>query len=118
MKQPILLLFASALALSACNAQKGNNAGKPGTELGIIPEWMDKTAIPGDDFYAYADGSWQKNTPIPADRSNIGRLTGPVGLPKYPALSALRGGFCSTWTYVKHCQRRPPTSVKGLMLRG
>ena len=72
MKQPILLLFASALALSACNAQKGNNAGKPGTELGIIPEWMDKTAIPGDDFYAYADGSWQKNTPIPADRSNIG----------------------------------------------
>jgi len=72
MKQPILLLFASALALSACNAQKGNNAGKPGTELGIIPEWMDKTAVPGDDFYAYADGSWQKNTPIPADRSNIG----------------------------------------------
>ena len=28
--------------------------------------------MPGDDFFSYADGSWVKNTPIPADRSRIG----------------------------------------------
>ena len=27
---------------------------------------------PGDDFYAYANGSWMKTTEIPADRSSIG----------------------------------------------
>ena len=27
---------------------------------------------PGDDFFSYANGSWVKNTAIPADRSRIG----------------------------------------------
>ncbi|AJP71593.1 M13 family metallopeptidase [Sphingomonas hengshuiensis] len=33
---------------------------------------MDKSVAPGDDFYTYANGSWAKNTPIPADKSNYG----------------------------------------------
>ncbi|RYD54704.1 MAG: M13 family peptidase [Sphingomonadales bacterium] len=33
---------------------------------------MDTNATPGDDFYAYANGAWAKNTPIPADKSNYG----------------------------------------------
>jgi predicted metalloendopeptidase len=33
---------------------------------------MDKSVVPGNDFFSYADGSWVKNTPIPADRSRIG----------------------------------------------
>ena len=75
MNRSILLVVASALALSACNTQHGNTAGTsqtPGTGLGITPAWMDKSVKPGDDFFTYAAGTWVKNTEIPADRSRIG----------------------------------------------
>jgi len=75
MNKPLLLLFASALALSACNTKPGENPGteqKAGTEIGIDTAWMDKSVTPGDDFYGYADGGWMKSAEIPADRSNIG----------------------------------------------
>ncbi len=75
MNKPLFLIFASALALSACNTHAGNQAGQSqqqGANLGIDPSWMDKSVAPGDDFFSYADGSWVKNTQIPADRSNIG----------------------------------------------
>jgi putative endopeptidase len=35
-------------------------------------EGMDTAVVPGDDFFAYANGTWLKNTPIPADRSTYG----------------------------------------------
>jgi predicted metalloendopeptidase len=44
----------------------------PGTELGIRKDWMDASVKPGDDWFEYANGSWLKNTEIPADRSSIG----------------------------------------------
>jgi putative endopeptidase len=33
---------------------------------------MDVTVTPGDDFFAYANGAWVKNTEIPPDRSSYG----------------------------------------------
>src|SRR6478672_650238 len=75
MTKPLLLIFASALALGACNSHRANNNAteqKQGTEAGINPAWMDTSVTPGDDFFSYADGSWVKNTAIPADRSRIG----------------------------------------------
>src|SRR6476659_7740487 len=36
---------------------------------------MDKGVAPGNDFYGYANGTWAKNTPIPADKSNYGMFT-------------------------------------------
>jgi predicted metalloendopeptidase len=33
---------------------------------------MDRSVVPGDDFFAYANGGWVKATPIPADKSNYG----------------------------------------------
>jgi predicted metalloendopeptidase len=74
MKQPTLLLFASVLALSACNTQQGNHAMEQaqGSGLGINPAWMDTSVKPGDDFFGYADGGWARTTQIPADRSSIG----------------------------------------------
>jgi putative endopeptidase len=74
MNKPLLLLFASALALGACSTKTGQpTAGteqKEGGGIGIDLSWMDKSAVPGDDFYKYANGNWK--TEIPADRSRIG----------------------------------------------
>ena len=37
------------------------------------PSFAQETSIaPGDDFFAYANGNWVRNTPIPEDRSSIG----------------------------------------------
>ena len=73
MKQPVLLFLASAFALTACEMQTGNKVEQTqGTQAGISTAWMDKSVVPGDDFFAYANGTWVKNTPIPEDRSNIG----------------------------------------------
>ncbi|MGE5562791.1 MAG: M13 family metallopeptidase [Bacillota bacterium] len=75
MNKPLLLIFASALALSACNTSTSQNAAqeqKQGTDAGIQTSWMDKSVKPGDDFFSYANGSWVKSTDIPADRSRIG----------------------------------------------
>src|SRR5947209_14857817 len=74
MNKPLLLIFVSALALSACNTSTENAAQsqQQGSGLGITPAWMDKSVAPGDDFFSYADGTWFKTTQIPADRSSVG----------------------------------------------
>jgi putative endopeptidase len=36
---------------------------------------MDRSVEPGDNFYNFANGTWAKTTPIPADRSNFGMFT-------------------------------------------
>lgn len=40
--------------------------------FGFDVEGMDRTIKPGDDFYAFASGTWQKSTEIPADRARYG----------------------------------------------
>jgi len=51
-------------------------AGEPaiGT-YGFDARGMDRTVLPGDDFYAYANGAWATATAIPADKSNYGMFT-------------------------------------------
>src|SRR3954469_8090300 len=39
---------------------------------GIDLAGIDKSVAPGDDFFAYANGTWLKSTEIPADRSTWG----------------------------------------------
>jgi len=60
----------------AATAPAAHAADKPelGT-FGFDTAGMDKSVAPGDDFYAYANGTWAKNTPIPADKSNYGMFT-------------------------------------------
>jgi putative endopeptidase len=36
---------------------------------------MDTSVKPGDSFYNFANGTWAKNTPIPADKSNYGMFS-------------------------------------------
>ena len=36
---------------------------------------FDQSVRPQDDMFLYVNGSWLKNTPIPADKSNYGSFT-------------------------------------------
>lgn len=77
MNRSKLFVVASAFALSISACQQAGTATEqsaqaPGTELGIVPASMDTSVKPGDDFFAFTNGGWVKNTPIPEDRSNIG----------------------------------------------
>ena len=40
--------------------------------FGFDQAGMDSTVLPGNNFYEYANGTWAKNTPIPADKANFG----------------------------------------------
>src|SRR3954471_16679092 len=40
--------------------------------FGFDTAGMDRTVSPGDNFYQFANGTWAKNTPIPADKPNYG----------------------------------------------
>src|SRR5690242_7190040 len=47
----------------------------PKAELGSFgfdAAGMDRSVAPGDNFYEFANGTWAKNTTIPADKSNYG----------------------------------------------
>jgi len=44
-------------------------------DYGFDAKGMDRTVLPGNDFYAYANGTWAKDTAIPADKSNYGMFT-------------------------------------------
>jgi putative endopeptidase len=48
---------------------------KPKPEIGTFGfnvEGMDRSAVPGNDFFRYAVGKWVDTTEIPPDRSNLG----------------------------------------------
>lgn len=40
--------------------------------FGVETANMDKSVAPGDDFYEYVNGTWQKTTEIPADKASWG----------------------------------------------
>ena len=77
----LLCAFAGA-SLTACNGPTadtgaGTEAAAPAAPAakptsGVDLSAVDKAVAPGDDFYAYANGSWQKATEIPADRASTG----------------------------------------------
>jgi putative endopeptidase len=49
-------------------------ANKPAAEVmgpAVNPAYMDLSVKPGDDFYAYCCGTWEKNTTIPPDRGEV-----------------------------------------------
>lgn len=81
MKHLFLRAAASALALTAAIAHAQQPAPSTATTATAKPTYgsygfdaagMDPSVKPGDDFYLHANGTWAKNTPIPADKSNYG----------------------------------------------
>ncbi len=53
-------------------AGTGARTQLPSFARGIDLDGMDRAVRPGDDFFAFANGTWVKKTPIPADRSGYG----------------------------------------------
>ncbi len=56
-----------AFSLLTVGAQ---NAPQPETH-GIVIANMDRSVIPGDNFYLYTNGEWIKRTVIPPDRAGV-----------------------------------------------
>lgn len=63
-------LMMCALIAIICMSCTGNKPQQVGT--GIDSTWLDKTAAPGEDFFAYSCGGWMKNNPIPDEFSRFG----------------------------------------------
>ena len=61
-------------ALIAQSATRTADAPQYGT-FGFDTAGMDRSVKPGDDFYAFANGTWAKNTVIPADEANYGAFS-------------------------------------------
>ncbi len=62
--QPLHTVAAAPLAPSAQHAQIG--------DFGFDAAGIDRSVLPGDNFYQFANGTWAKNTAIPADKSSFG----------------------------------------------
>jgi predicted metalloendopeptidase len=65
--------LAGAFSVSCALAVYADTSSKP--ELGswgVDLTAMDTSVKPGDDFFSYVNGTWVKNTEIPADRSRFG----------------------------------------------
>ena len=64
----LLLALAAAVASPALPASLAAQRAIPGLDAA----GMDTTVRPGDDFYHYANGDWERRTQIPNDRSSYG----------------------------------------------
>ena len=88
----LIVLLAAGTALAGCSASPPPEvaapvvpaeaappaAPAPKPELGTFgfdATGMDRSVQPGDNFYMFANGTWARNTPIPADKSNYGMFT-------------------------------------------
>jgi predicted metalloendopeptidase len=73
-------LSALILVAAACSSHPSNpapaaapaDAARPAAPSGIDLAGMDRAVAPGDDFFAYCNGTWMKTTEIPPDRSSFG----------------------------------------------
>jgi putative endopeptidase len=65
-----LLAATAIIGVTAATSQSSTGA-QYGT-FGFDEKGMDRSVAPGDNFYAYANGTWAKTTPIPADKANYG----------------------------------------------
>ncbi len=75
-------ILALSLSLAACGKKPDPKSTSQDTivksakpvlgDFGVELANMDKTVKPGDNFFKYVNGTWLKNTEIPADKSTYG----------------------------------------------
>lgn len=70
----IMISAAALLLVAACGQQAPEQAAEAAAEprSGIDIAAMDKSVKPGDDFFAYVNGTWVAETEIPADKGRFG----------------------------------------------
>jgi putative endopeptidase len=88
----VIILLGATTALAGCAASTAELPPPPPVQAEAVPvapppppapkpqygaygfdaAGMDRSVAPGDNFYQFANGTWAKNTPIPADKSNYG----------------------------------------------
>jgi putative endopeptidase len=94
----LIAFLAAGTALAGCAARPSTVPPPPLAEQTVVPAelppppppsaprpqygsfgfdtaGMDTSVVPGNDFYEYANGTWAKTTPIPADKSNYGTFS-------------------------------------------
>jgi putative endopeptidase len=80
----LVLALLVTTGLSACATQNGDSAQPSASTTAGRPQFgsfgfdlagMDRAVPPGQSFYAYANGNWDRTATIPADRSNYGMFT-------------------------------------------
>ena len=64
--------LAASLSAAASAAAPGAAPDGLASVDGRYPDWIDRAAPPGVDFFRYANGAWLKANPIPPDRSYWG----------------------------------------------
>ncbi len=69
---PSLMAAAGIIALALGTSGCGNTGNDKKAGAALSATNMDTTVKAGDDFYRYANGSWLKNNPIPAEYSRYG----------------------------------------------
>lgn len=67
-----LIRFVAALSVFFCPAARAGEKMPSPPVPRFSVDYMDRSIGPGMDFYRYADGSWVKNNPVPADKSRWG----------------------------------------------
>ena len=70
MNKQFMSIIAATTLLAACNSNPSADQGK--TKEDVLAAHIDTTVNPGEDFFAYANGSWIKNNPIPSDEVTYG----------------------------------------------
>ncbi|MGS0523861.1 hypothetical protein ACU8V7_00390 [Zobellia nedashkovskayae] len=66
----ILSLFVALVSISCKNDSKEEK--EIVLTSGVLGEYMDTSVKPGDNFTAFVNGTWIKNTEIPLDKSSYG----------------------------------------------
>ena len=78
MRKIIPVIMAIGSTLTGAGALATTTSAPAATSTPSIGAWgfdlaaLDKSVQPGDDFFRYTNGSWIKNTAVPADRSHWG----------------------------------------------
>ena len=67
-----ILALATASLLAVATAPSADAAKPVYGNWGYEPSAMDSSVKPGDDFWAYVNGAWDKRTQIAADRASAG----------------------------------------------
>lgn len=76
-RRAVLPVALAALVVACHSVSSGGPQGKPALgSFGVDLAGMDRSVAPGDDFYAFVNGTWHKTTEIPADRSRVSSFGG------------------------------------------